>query len=130
MPWKASSIVNERMKFATRLEMGEKMTDLCREFGISRPTGYKFWNRYLEEGPEGLRDQCRRPKSHPATTDIEIEKIILKTKSEKPSWGAPKIKEILERRYSDIKIPARSTIHVILDRNGLVKKRGRKRKPG
>ena len=62
MSWKESSIVSERMKFIVRLEGGERMSDLCREFGISRKTGYKFLERYQEFGPNGLWDQSRKPE--------------------------------------------------------------------
>ena len=61
MPWKESSAVEERLKFIARLIEGEAMTDLCLEFGISRKTGYKIFNRYKEEGLEALTDRSRRP---------------------------------------------------------------------
>ena len=72
MPWKESSPVTERMKFVSRLTDGEKMTDLCREFGISRKTGYKIWDRYRRVGLDGLKDQSRRPWSHPRKTPKEV----------------------------------------------------------
>mgnify|MGYP004000622329 CR=1 FL=1 len=56
MPWKECNRMNERMKFVVRLEDGERMTNLCKEFGISRKSGYKIWNRYLQKGPDGLFD--------------------------------------------------------------------------
>jgi len=56
MPWKESNIMSERMCFVSRLIAGERMTDLCREYGISRKTGYKFWGRYKMFGPNGLCD--------------------------------------------------------------------------
>ena len=61
MPWKVSDVVNERMHFVLRLEDGERMADLCREFGISRKTGYKIFERYEDCGLEGLSDRTRRP---------------------------------------------------------------------
>ena len=54
MPWKEVTAVNERMEFVARLKAGERMSDLCREFGISRKTGYKFEQRYEEHGPKGF----------------------------------------------------------------------------
>ena len=62
MPGKEVTAVNERMEFVARLKAGERMSDLCREFGISRKTGYKFEQRYEEHGPKGLYDFSRRPK--------------------------------------------------------------------
>ena len=60
MPWKEVTAVNERMQFVARLKAGERMSDLCQEFGISRKTGYKFEKRYDEHGPNGLYDFSRR----------------------------------------------------------------------
>lgn len=127
MPWKESVIMNERMKFIGRLLEGEKMVELCREFGISRKTGYKFWQRYKSVGLHGLTDRSRRPVRYANQLPMQIEKEILRIKQNKPSWGAPKIREIIKRKYPEVKTPAKSTIHCILDRHGLVKRRKRKR---
>src|SRR5258708_33798566 len=61
MPWKASSIMEERLRFVARLLDGEAMTDVCRDFGVSRQTGYKIFDRDKEHGRESLSDRCRRP---------------------------------------------------------------------
>lgn len=61
MPWKESSAVEDRLKFIAHQIEGEAMTDLCLEFGISRKTGYKIFNRYKEEGIQALDDRSRRP---------------------------------------------------------------------
>src|SRR5690348_10456401 len=61
MPWKESSVMDERIRFVIRLKDGESMASLCREFGISRKTGYKIFERYEECGLEGLTDRARRP---------------------------------------------------------------------
>ncbi|HEX7897579.1 MAG TPA: helix-turn-helix domain-containing protein, partial [Planctomycetota bacterium] len=50
MPWKVSCLMDERMRFVARLVEGDRMSELCREFGISRKTGYKIWDRYREVG--------------------------------------------------------------------------------
>ena len=68
MPWKARSVMDERVRFISRLLEGERMVDLCREFGISRKTGYKFRERYLSHGVRGLVDASRRPIFHPHKT--------------------------------------------------------------
>lgn len=127
MPWKEQSVVDERMKFVARLLDGEKMTDLCREFDISRKTGYKIFDRYKECGIEGLTDRSRRPVRYANQLPMQIEQTILALKNEKPTWGAPKIRERLVRKFPDVKPPATSTVHAILDRHGLVTPRGRKR---
>jgi transposase len=61
MPWKASSVMEERLRFVARLLDGEAMTDVCRDFGISRKTGYKIFDRYKEHGLAALSDRSRRP---------------------------------------------------------------------
>ncbi len=103
------------------------MTDLCAEFDISRKTGYKFWNRYQEFGPEGLYDESRRPRRAPNQTPKEIQQLILALKQKRPSWGAKKLKAELERQHLGLTIPAKSTIHELLGRHGLVRRRKRRR---
>ena len=61
MPWKESSVMEERLRFVARLLEGEPMSELCREFGISRKTGYKIFVRYKEHGCAALTDRSRRP---------------------------------------------------------------------
>jgi putative transposase len=103
------------------------MSVLCREFGISRVTGYKILNRYKESGLDGLQDRSRRPYRHANKLPFQIERAILAIKREYPSWGAPKIREKLIREYPMLKPPAKSTVHAVLDRNGLVRRRKRRR---
>lgn len=123
MPWKECNVMDERVKFVARLLEGEKMAVLCRDFGISRKTGYKILERYEDIGVEGLTDRSRRPYRHANQLPFQIEAMIVRLKQEKPTWGAPKIVELLARRYPDVHRPAISTIHAVLDRHGLVKHR-------
>ena len=128
MPWKESSVMEERLCFVGRLLDGEAMTDVCREFGISRKTGYKIFDRYREHGLEALSDRSRRPVRYANQLPAQIETLIVRLKAEKPHWGARKIRELLVRRLDgDIRVPAKSTIHAVLDRHGLVQRRGRRR---
>jgi len=87
MPWKESSIVDQRLRFVARLLEGESMTDVCREFGVSRKTGYKIFQRYKESGQEALNDRCRRPIRYANQLPTQIESLILAYKQEKPHWG-------------------------------------------
>jgi putative transposase len=119
--------MDERLKFIARLLGGEQMAVLCREFGISRKTGYKILTRYNEIGLEGLTDRSRRPYRHANQLPAQIETLIVRLKQDRPSWGAPKIRERLARLYPDVHTPAISTVHVVLDRHGLVKRRTRRR---
>jgi len=130
MPWKESSVMDERLRFVARLLEGEPMSELCREFGISRKTGYKIFDRYKEDGPVALSDRSRRPVRYANQLPEQVERLLVSTKREKPNWGARKIRELLVRRLAgDIRIPAISTIHAVLDRYGLVKpSKGRRNK--
>lgn len=119
--------MDERLRFVARLLDGQKMATTCREFGISRKTGYKIFNRYKEYGLEGLNDQPKAPYRHPNRLPFQLETAIIQLKEKYPSWGAPKVRDKLYKRYPMIKLPAVSTVHAILDRHGLVKRRKRKR---
>jgi len=119
--------MDERLRFVARLLDGEKMAVLCREFDISRKTGYKIFNRYKGCGLEGLTDRSRRPYRQANKLPFQVEKLIVQLKQERPSWGAPKIREKLRRLHSDISLPAISTVHAVLDRHGLVKRRRSRR---
>lgn len=128
MPWKASSVMDERLRFVARLLEGEQMSVLCREFGISRKTGYKIFDRYQEHGLEALSDRSRRPVRYANQLPGQIESLIVSFKRDKPHWGARKIRELLIRRLAgDVRAPAISTIHAVLDRHGLVKRMNKRR---
>jgi transposase InsO family protein len=128
MPWKECSVMDERLRFVAKLLDGESMSGVCREFGISRKTGYKIFNRYKESGFEALSDRCRRPVRYANQLPSQLESLIVSCKREKPHWGARKIRELLVRRLDqDVRIPAKSTIHAVLHRHGLVKGIGRPR---
>ena len=127
MPWKECQPVDERLRFVARLLDGEKMAPLCQEFGISRKTGYKIFDRYKDCGIQGLTDRSRRPYRHANQLPLVVEKAIVALKREYPSWGAPKIRERLRRRCLELHRPAISTVHAVLDRHGLVT-HGRRRR--
>ena len=128
MPWRECSVMDERVRFVGRILDGEAMSEVCREFGISRKTGYKIVNRYRQEGVDALTDRSRRPVRYANQLPDQIERTIVAAKKDKPHWGARKIRELLVRRLAgDVRIPARSTVHAVLDRHGLVGQ-ARKRK--
>jgi transposase InsO family protein len=123
MPWKVSSVMEERLRFVARLLDGEPMTDVCRDFGISRKTGYKIFDRYKEHGLEALSDRSRRPVRYANQLPSQIEALIVRIKREKPHWGARKIRELLIKKIDgDVRVPAKSTVHAILDRHALVQR--------
>jgi transposase InsO family protein len=128
MPWKECSVMDERLRFVAKLLDGEAMSEVCREFGISRKTGYKIFQRYKDSGVEALSDRSRRPVRYANQLPSQIESLIVTLKREKPHWGARKIRELLVRRLDgDVRIPAKSTIHAVLHRHGLVKAIPRRR---
>jgi transposase InsO family protein len=126
MSWKESCQMDERVKFISMYLDGEKIADLCRKFEISRKTAHKFINRYKNSGLQGLSNQKRGPNNVPHKTASQIELLILKLRSDKPTWGPKKIKVRLENLYRELKFPAASTIGEILKRNEMVK--GRKKR--
>lgn len=133
MPWRETSIMEERLRFVARLLEGEGMSEVCRDFGISRKTGYKIFNLYKDGGLEALTDRSRRPVRYANQLADPVEAMIVRLKKEKPQWGARKIRELLVKRLAgDVRIPASSTVHAVLDRHGLVRqarKRNRATRP-
>lgn len=127
MPWKECHVVDERLRFIARLLDGEKMAALCAEFGISRKTGYKIYKRYKGCGIDGLTDRSHRAYRHANQLPMAIETLIVRLKKDYPTWGAPKIRERLRRRYATVQCPAISTVHAVLDRHGLVTRKGKRR---
>ena len=126
MPWQECSKMDERLRFVARLKEGERMAELCREFDISRKTGYKIYQRYKRCGLEGLSDRSRRPYRQANRLPEQIESLIVQVRLKHPTWGAPKIREKLKRQNLGISLPAISTVHAVLDRHGLVSRGGRR----
>jgi transposase InsO family protein len=126
MPWKECGPMSERMGFVARLLAGERMSELCREFGISRKTGYKFKERYDRLGPHGLYDVSRRPKRSPGRTPRQIEELIIELRKVHPTWGPKKLVGVLERIHPGLCFPAVSTAGDMLARKGLVRRRRRR----
>lgn len=129
MPWKVSSVVDQRLQFLSSYQREEmSVTDLCHEFGISRPTAYRWINRYKEVGPEGLLDLSRRPHSCSHATPDAVVNAILSLRAKYPSWGARKLKARLEKIEPTVSWPAASTFGSILSRAGLTSPTKKKRR--
>ena len=128
MPWMETCPVKERMRFVMAIESGLfSMTEACDRFGISRVTGYKWWNRYQEEELKGLEDRSRRPRSSPGRTPREIEALVIELRKAHTTWGPEKLLKVLSRRHEKIQLPARSTVAAILKREGLIEQPRRRR---
>src|ERR1700732_4533189 len=128
MPWKECHVMDERLRLSARLLEGEKMAPLCIEFGISRKTGYKIFDRYKDCGVAAFTDRSRRPYRQANRLPPQLEAVIVRLKREYPGWGAPKIREKLRRQSTAPHLPAISTVHAVLDRHGLVHRRRRHRR--
>jgi len=119
MPWKDLSAMDQRREFVSlALQDGANRRELCRRFGISAPTAYKWLARAAEGGVEWAVARSRRPHHSPERTSRRIESAILQVRSAHPAWGARKIARCLER--DGIEAPATSTVHAVLQRHGLV----------
>jgi len=132
MPWKETTTMEQKIEFICEWRTGKyTVTELCKNFEISRPTAYKIINRFEKQGYQGLKEQSRTPRKHPNATKENIVKSILKLKKKHPRWGAKKIKKLLFNDFTEKQIPSVVTVHNILKRNGLVcpQKRLRRVKP-
>jgi len=119
MPWKGKTMEEQRKEFVQRVQNREKnKSALCREYGISRPTGDKWLKRY--QRGEDMFDKSKSPFHTPNKTSSEIEKAVVDLRAKHPAIGAKKLKRMLENegKYA----PAYSTINAILHRNGLITK--------
>jgi transposase InsO family protein len=129
MPWKESRIVDQRLQFLSSYQKEEmSVSELCREFGVSRPTGYRWINRYKESGPEGLLNLSSKPHGCSHAIPETIENAILALRGKYPSWGARKLKARLEQLDSSVEWPVASTFGNILQRAGLTSPKRKKRR--
>jgi putative transposase len=129
VPWKETCAMDERMRFVVYyLEHEWPMAALCREFGISRKTGYKWIRRYVEEPAEGVREHSRVPHEHPHAVTSGMASAVVAARVAHPCWGPRKLRVWLSRQDSSVVWPAASTIGQILKRHGLVVSRHRRRK--
>jgi len=129
MPWNNTSVKQMRFEFVKQALKGNKVfIDLCKSFGISTKTGYKWIRRYVEGGIESLEDRSRRPINQPNATPQEIEDLIIAVRKQYSSWGAKKIRPFLIKRYPEILLPSETTISNILKRKGYTTKRRNKLK--
>jgi len=129
MPWKASSVMDERTRFVLEHERGlYTMTDLCEIYDIARETGYYWLRRYQQGGLEALQDRGRAPERHPNQTPEQIEEAVLELRRAHMRWGPRKLKRVLEREAPQTPWPAASTIGALLAREGLVIARKKRRR--
>ena len=128
MPWKDASVQEERFRFVEDWRSGGwSLATLCRSYGVTRKTGYKWIERYQVGGLNGLCDASRAPRHHPNAIALEMEDRLIAVRERYPLWGARKIRAWLEREEPELELPAVSTIGALLKQNGLTVRRRRRR---
>lgn len=132
MTWKEVKVNEQRTRFIAAYESEEfSLAELCRQYEITRRTGYKWIHRYEAFGLEGLKELSRNPANHPNTTPEPIIQKILQLKSRRPHWGARKIHGKLKELHPGEEWPSDTTMHNILEREGFViPRKTRRRVPG
>jgi transposase InsO family protein len=125
MAWGSVDVEEQRMRFVIAASRREKpLQQLCKEFEISRPTGYQWWKRYQADGYQGVVEKSRRPKHSPGRTSQSLEERVIEMRQQRPDWGARKLQVLLEQE--GIELPV-ITVHRILLRHGLVRAQDRHR---
>jgi transposase InsO family protein len=120
MPWRECDPMSLRAEFVVLADRdGTNVSELCRRFGVSRKTGYKWLSRYREGGREGLADRSRAPVSQPTRTSSELEERVLSARRAHPAWGGRKLRRWLSDRGVR-GVPSASTITEILRRHGQI----------
>lgn len=129
MPWDETTRMRQRLRFISELESCQyTMTELCERYGISRKTGYKWAQRYVEAGPGGLEDRPHVARSLPHQVSAEKAERLVNLRRRFPRWGPRKLRAWLERHHREEVWPAASTIGDLLKRHGLVESRGSRRR--
>lgn len=117
MPWQEQTVMSLRIEFVSLVSQGGiSFSEACRRFGVSRPTGYRWWSRYQAEGKAGLANQSSRPHHSPGQTTTAMEQAVITLRDEHPTWGGRKIRAVLGRQGLT-GVPSASTITAILRRH-------------
>jgi transposase InsO family protein len=137
MPWKETDAMKERVSLVLEWERRWKggkgrvnVSELCREFGVSRECGYKWIRRYWDAGRDvrAVEERSRRPKNSPTAVDEEMQDVVVSARKAHPRWGPRKLRAVLVERHPGIAFPSASAIAAILKRRGFVLVRRRRRR--
>jgi transposase InsO family protein len=122
MPWKKVGVSDQRLEFVVRASKGDScLAALCREYGVSRQTGHLWVKRYQEGGANAvLEERSRRPHLSPRATKEEMVAAIRELRRDKPDWGARKLLAVLRGKHPEWEKVCATTVHRILDREGLI----------
>lgn len=118
MPWENKAVEETRQEFVEAAQECENFSSLCRDFGITRKTGYKWLERF--QRGEQLNDRSRKPFTIANKTSLEVEELVVTKRRNHPGWGAKKLKRVLENEGYEI--PCIKTVNNILNRNGCISK--------
>ena len=121
MPWVTENLMNKRAEFAVKALKTDNFRALCREYGISPRIGYKWRDRFLDEGAKGMSDRSRRPESSPEKLAEEVICQMVRIKERHRAWGPTKIQEVYQRQYGST--PSLSSFKRVLERCGMTEKR-------
>jgi transposase InsO family protein len=124
MPWKEINVMDQRTEFIVRVfKQNAPFNSVCQDFGISPKTGYKWLNRFIEEGIDGLEDRSRRPHRHSSQLTEDVICRLIKLKTAHMNWGPKKIADLYAKQYGNG--PSRSSVHRVLKKAGLVTRKRR-----
>ena len=124
MPWKETNAMKEKRSFIdAMLKQSKPFCELCREYGISEKTGYKWRNRFLERGYSGLEEESRAPQKHPNTIDGDTAAELIALRLAHPSWGGKKLLVLWQRTHPNLSPPSLSSVNRIIEKAGLLKKK-------
>lgn len=127
MPWQETGPMQERLGLVMDVLEGRySVAEAAAHRGVTPKTAYKYLNRYLEEGVNGLLERSRKAHSCPHATPAEIRQLVIEAKKARPHRGPKKLVNTLRRQNPALAIPAPSTVSTILDANGMVERRRRK----
>ena len=124
MPWKETDAMKEKRAFIdAMLKQTKPFRELCREFGISEKTGYKWRSRFLDQGYVGLEEESRAPRVHPNTIDGDTAAALIRLRLAHPSWGGKKLLALFQRAHPSQTPPSLSSVNRIIEKAGLLKKK-------
>ena len=131
MPWRTTNVMSIRLEFVAEA-FGRRRTfnALCKQYGISEKTGYKWLARFRTFGPEGLADASHQPQSCPHATPSRQRDLLAALRRSHPTWGSRKLRTILAVEHPELVWPAPSTISTLLHREGLIRAARRRRRGG
>ena len=124
MPWKETDAMKEKRSFIEEmLKQNRPFRELCREWGISEKTGYKWRNRFYEEGYAGLAEESRAPQDHPNAIDGDTAAEMIRLRLAHPTWGGKKLLALYQRVHPNLPLPSLSSVNRIIEKAGLLKKK-------